>query len=90
MTKFFTEMNLKPSEEKAEEMHYKRTAETEKFKGNEYMSSKEYMLAIDAYTSSVELDSTVAAVFSNRALAYLNVKDYERALDDADECLLLD
>ena len=72
VTNFLNQMNQK-SEKRPEETHYKRAAEQEKFKGNEFMSSKEYMDAIAAYTSSIQLDGTIVGTYSNRALAYLSV-----------------
>lgn len=45
----------------------------ERLRGNEYFKSRQYVEAIDCYSESLELDRTVAATYTNRALCHLRV-----------------
>jgi tetratricopeptide (TPR) repeat protein len=53
-------------------------------KGNECMKAKDFQDAIVCYGRALELNPTDAATFSNRAMAYLKIKEYARALEDAE------
>lgn len=64
-------------------------AENERYRGNEFMKSKEYNTAVESYTKSIELNSKEAATYSNRAMAYLKLKNYAAVIDDADAALEL-
>ena len=77
-------------------------AEEFKSQGNSYFISLEYAKAIECYTRCIRAlddgkDKNVAdpnemrkLVFSNRAQAYLKLKAYQRAFEDADQALSLD
>ena len=73
-----------PNTQFASFLEQKHLAENERLKGNECMKSKDFQDAIDCYTKAIEICSTDAATYSNRALAYLKQKEYARALEDAD------
>ena len=64
-------------------------AENERLKGNEFMKVKEYQDAINCYSKSLEYLPTDPATFSNRALAYLKLKEHSRALEDANQAIKL-
>jgi tetratricopeptide (TPR) repeat protein len=49
------------------------TAEEQRVRGNKLFSNGLYEAAIDLYSKSIELDSSVAATYTNRALCYLKV-----------------
>ena len=93
-TKIFEDDDSRPSQAKTEKfakhIERKRHAETERYKGNDFMKSKEYREAADAYTRAIELNDTEAASYSNRSLAYLRLKDYGKCIEDANKCLELE
>ncbi|KAL3998730.1 TPR repeat family protein [Acanthocheilonema viteae] len=64
-------------------------AELYRSEGNEHFRSFRYHNAIKSYTRSLECYET-SAVLANRAQAYLNTKQYERALMDSARALELD
>ena len=59
------------------------TEQSESFKnlGNQSMSRKNYNEAINYYTKSIEADPNNLPAFSNRALAYLEIKVVELTLE---------
>jgi tetratricopeptide (TPR) repeat protein len=59
----------------AGQLQQKRFAEDERLKGNEFMKSKEYQDAVNCYSKSLEIMKE-AATYSNRAMAYLKLKNY--------------
>ena len=64
-------------------------AEYEKIKGNEFMKTKDFDQAIECYSRSIDLNPSLAATFSNRALAYLNVRNNDAAIEDSNAALKL-
>lgn len=54
-----------------------------KRQGNEAFASKNYEVAIEAFTKAIELDPANHVLFSNRSAAYASVKKYAEAYDDA-------
>uniref|UniRef100_A0A915PM00 RNA polymerase II-associated protein 3 n=1 Tax=Setaria digitata TaxID=48799 RepID=A0A915PM00_9BILA len=64
-------------------------AERYRAEGNEHFRSGRYHNAIKSYTKSLECHET-SLVLANRAQAYLNTKQYERALMDSAKALELD
>lgn len=54
------------------------------------MKGKEYTEAVGAYSRSIALSGTDAASYSNRALAYLRLKNYGMVIEDANKCLELE
>lgn len=55
--------------------------------GNKAFANRDYSTAIDYYTQAIEFDGTNAVLFSNRAMCYLKLEDYNKALQDCDEGL---
>jgi tetratricopeptide (TPR) repeat protein len=53
------------------------------------MKSKDFKEAVDCYTKALESYNADAATYSNRALAYLKLKEYARALEDAEAAIKL-
>ena len=53
------------------------------------MKSKDYQDAVNSYTKSLELMEE-AATYSNRAMAYLKLKNYNQVVDDANAALKID
>ncbi|XP_046859863.1 dnaJ homolog subfamily C member 7-like [Xenia sp. Carnegie-2017] len=73
-----------------EKIDNKQLAETKKDAGNKAYSAKDYKLAVKLYTEAIELDNCCAPYYGNRSAAYLMMKDYYHALDDAKIALKLD
>ena len=71
----------------AEEIERRRQAENEKNKGNEFMKSKEYNSAVECYAKSISINDQEAAAFCNRAMAYLKLKNFGKAIEDANRAL---
>lgn len=61
-----------------------------KTKGNEFYMAKSYQPAIAAYTKAINLDSTNAALLTNRAAASLMLQLYNEAIQDCNAALVLD
>lgn len=65
-----------------------------KEEGNAAFKAKDYRRAIELYTQAVEVDPSNkdmnAKILQNRAQAYINLKEYDSAVDDCTEALRLD
>lgn len=48
------------------------------------------MQAIDHYTKAIEMDSTLASAFNNRAMAHIKLGQMSEAQADCDAALLLE
>jgi tetratricopeptide (TPR) repeat protein len=75
------------SEEESEEL-LKEKAEAKKAEGNVFFKKKDYVGAIRFYTQAINLYPT-EVYYSNRAAAYVSLKQWERAKNDADTCIRL-
>lgn len=64
-------------------------ADQHKTDGNKSMSSKDYSSAIASYTKAIDLHPS-PVFYSNRAAAYSQVGQHDRAIDDAREAAKLD
>jgi stress-induced-phosphoprotein 1 len=62
-------------------------AEEAKAKGNKALQAGKTSEAIEHYTTAINLDGTNHVYFSNRSAAYLQQKNANAALDDAQACL---
>merc|ERR1712228_165500 len=60
-----------------------KDAATEAFKAQDYEK------AVEDLTAAISLDASNQVFFSNRSVAYTAMQLYEKALDDADECVRL-
>ena len=72
-----------------EKIEIQKRAENERLKGNEFVKSKEYKLAVDSYSKSIDLNGTEAFTYANRAMAYLKLKEYKKVIEDANMALKL-
>uniref|UniRef100_A0A6V7QQH6 Serine/threonine-protein kinase BSK1-like TPR repeats domain-containing protein n=1 Tax=Ananas comosus var. bracteatus TaxID=296719 RepID=A0A6V7QQH6_ANACO len=57
-----------------------------KSRGDDAFKSKDYQMAIDAYTQAIELDPSEATFLSNRSLCWIRLGQGEQALADAKAC----
>ena len=65
------------------------TASEFKEKGNQALAAGREKEAVEHYSSAIALDSTNHVFFSNRSAAYCKLQQYEKALEDANECIKL-
>lgn len=72
-----------------EEIEKGQMAANERLKGNEFMKSKEYREAVEAYSKSLELNSKEPFTFANRAMAHLKLKEFKNCIEDANKALEL-
>ncbi|KAN0011653.1 hypothetical protein ACTFIU_011231 [Dictyostelium citrinum] len=61
-----------------------------KEKGNKLFGQQKYKESIEYYTLAIQLDSTNAILYGNRAMAYLKMKNYQQCEIDSTRCLNLD
>ncbi|RKP03430.1 hypothetical protein CXG81DRAFT_7941, partial [Caulochytrium protostelioides] len=67
-----------------------KAADQLKALGNELMANGDYDGAIAKYTAAIELNGTNAVYYSNRAAAYSQVSQHDKAYDDAAKALEID
>ena len=67
----------------------KAAADELKSEGNKALASKNYQLAIEKYTAAIQLNSS-AVYFANRAAAYSQNGQHEKARDDSKKALEID
>ncbi len=65
-------------------------AGVEKTKGNESFRLSENEEAVACYSRSLALDDSVAAVWANRAMAYIRMELFDLAEEDCSTALTLD
>lgn len=58
-----------------------------KEKGNTFLKNKEYEEALKCYTEAVQADPADHIHYSNRSVCFYNMGNFEKALEDADECI---
>jgi len=61
-----------------------------KVKGNQAWKAGDMGAAISSYSEAIEYDPTSAELYRNRSAAYAVVKEWKRAVDDADYSIELD
>ena len=61
-----------------------------KQEGNEFFAQGEYALAINSYSTAIIKTPTNSKLFTNRALCYLRLENYDKALADALKAIELD
>ncbi|KAH9582076.1 Tetratricopeptide repeat 1 [Trypanosoma melophagium] len=63
-----------------------------KLKGNEAYKAKDYEAAIQWYTKALEINpksEESASLYSNRAACWQNMNNFPKALEDAEQCILV-
>ena len=65
------------------------TANEFKEKGNKALAAGKEKEAVEHYSSAIALDSSNHVFFSNRSAAYCKLQEYQKALEDANECIKL-
>lgn len=58
-----------------------------KNKGNEAFKAQRYAEAIEYFSKAIQCNPNDHVFYSNRSGAYLNNKQYQEALDDAETCI---
>ena len=68
------------------------TAKAEKLKnqGNDNFKKGQFQSAIDLYGQAIECDGTNPAYYTNRAIAYLKIEDFNLAMNDCKTALNID
>lgn len=61
-----------------------------KAKGNDYLKKKQFAEAVDAYTKGIEVDSSNAILYANRAQAQIKLENYGLAIADCDLAIAAD
>ncbi|CDJ49419.1 Hsc70/Hsp90-organizing protein, putative [Eimeria brunetti] len=64
-------------------------AQEEKAKGNAAFQKGDFDSAVKHFTKAIELSPSDHVLYSNRSGAYASLKDYEKALKDAETCVKL-
>eukprot|EP00629_Pelagomonadales_sp_RCC1024_P005942 CAMPEP_0119296866 /NCGR_PEP_ID=MMETSP1329-20130426/50789_1 /TAXON_ID=114041 /ORGANISM="Genus nov. species nov., Strain RCC1024" /LENGTH=832 /DNA_ID=CAMNT_0007297807 /DNA_START=82 /DNA_END=2577 /DNA_ORIENTATION=- len=67
-----------------------RLKEEKRIAGNEDFSRKRFRPAAALYGEAIDVDPYDATLYCNRAACYLELGDWSRAYDDAEECVKLD
>jgi len=79
----------KGKEETEEEQKKEQAANLKKHLGNKHLTNKEYEKAISAYTEGLVIYEKSHLLHSNRCWAYMLLKNWEKALEDANKCIEL-
>ncbi|KAJ2850097.1 Small glutamine-rich tetratricopeptide repeat-containing protein 2 [Coemansia brasiliensis] len=68
----------------------RQRADAFKAEGNSFVTQKDYASAIDAYTRAIDLVGDTAVYYGNRAAAYSQNGEHEKAVSDAKKALEID
>merc|ERR1719491_1975531 len=68
---------------------YSRQSLALKDAATEAFKAQDYEKAVEDLAAAIVLDSSNQVFYSNRSVAYTAMQMYEKALDDADECVRL-
>lgn len=60
-------------------------ADALKAEGNKAFAAKDFTTAVEKFSQAIELDPTNHVLYSNRSGAYASLKQWEKALEDADK-----
>ena len=55
--------------------------------GNAAFKNKEFVKAIDYYTAAIKENPSDHTIYGNRASAFQNIREYENALEDAEDAI---
>ena len=58
-----------------------------KEQGNEAFKNKDYKKAIECYTQALAEAGNDHTILGNRSAAHYQLREYEEALNDADQCI---
>jgi len=61
-----------------------------KSKGNEYFKAKQYTEAVEQYSQALLLNLNFFDCYSNRAACFINLQQYDKALQDGEKCISID
>ncbi|KAL6590849.1 TPR-like protein [Neocallimastix californiae] len=75
--------NVKPNTEKEPSEEDKKNADEKKKEGNAKMAERKYDEAIKLYTEAIELNGKNAIYYANRAAAFSQSNQHEKAIEDA-------
>ena len=64
-----------------------KMADALKAEGNKAFAAKDFETAVQKFSEAIELDPTNHVLYSNRSGAYASLKQYEKALEDADKTI---
>lgn len=68
----------------------KQKAQMKRESGNNMFRANDFLQAAMEYTSALELDPTMSALYANRSQCWLKVGNHEKALEDAVKCTEVD
>lgn len=68
----------------------KQQAESAKNEGNALLGKGDFNGAVEKYSEAIRLNPTNAIYLANRAAAYVNLKQYEKAIADCKESIRID
>ena len=83
-------MQDKPNVKHKNEKTGSKSCEAHKAEGNEYFKSGKFKEAINSYTEAIRHNDNNPIYWSNRAQCYIKLKQFERALSDAEQATQLD
>ncbi|XP_036193780.1 sperm-associated antigen 1 [Myotis myotis] len=67
-----------------------KTFKTLKEEGNQYVKDKNYKDALSKYSECLQINNKECAIYTNRALCYLKLCQFEEAKQDCDQALRID
>lgn len=73
-----------------EDAEIKAKAESLKLEGNKAMAGRDFALAIEKYSEAIKTLPTNAIYYANRAAAHSSLKQYDEAINDAEEAIKID
>ena len=80
----------KPNVKRKNERTESKSCEDHKAQGNEFFKSENYKEAINSYTEAIRHNEINPIYWSNRAQCHIRLKQFERALSDAEQATQLD
>lgn len=72
------------------EPELKEKADKLKNEGNEFMKQEKFSEALEKYKEAIEIDSSNAVYYCNRAAAYSKVSDFQNSIEDCKNALKID
>lgn len=75
-----------PEEEKLK-IATKKKAEEKKALGNDLYKKKQFKEALEKYEEAIQLDNTELLYYNNKAACYMELKEYDKALEECDKAI---